>query len=102
VLRYRPNVLFDTEADGFVENDWPGQTLAVGADLQVDVSLATMRCVMTTLAQGDLPQDRGLLRTIATHNRIEIPGLGSWACAGAYAGVKQPGSVAVGDTVSIS
>ena len=101
VRRYRPNLLIDTVADGFVENDWPGKTLGVGVDLHVDVSLPTMRCVMTTLAQCDLPQDRGLLRAIATHNRIEIPGLGHWACAGAYAGVTAPGSVRVGDPVTI-
>jgi uncharacterized protein len=101
VRRYRPNVLIDTGERGFVENDWPGRTVGIGSDLEASVSLATMRCVMTTLAQPDLPKDRVLLQTIARHNRIEIPGLGHWACAGVYAGVAAPGSVRVGDPVSL-
>ena len=101
VLRYRPNLLIESDDVGFVENDWPGLTLAIGGDVQVSVSIPTMRCVMTTLAQGDLPRDPELLRTIARHNRIEITGLGEWACAGAYAGVTAPGPVRVGDRVTL-
>jgi uncharacterized protein len=52
---------------------------------------------MTTLAQGDLPRDPDTLRTIAKHNRVEIPGLGMWACAGAYADVTGSGQLAVGE-----
>jgi uncharacterized protein YcbX len=93
--RYRPNlVLRDT---GFVENDWPGRTASLGG-ATVTFSFATMRCVMTTLAQGDLPRDADTLRAIAKHNRIEIPQIGGvWACAGVYADVAAPGEVAVGD-----
>jgi uncharacterized protein YcbX len=101
VRRYRPNIVIDATADGFVENDWPGQTLGIGADLRVDVSIPAMRCVMTTMAQGDLPRDLGVLKTVARHNRIEIAGLGIWACVGAYAGVGAPGSVRVGDPVTL-
>lgn len=105
VIRYRPNVLIDTgdlvEASEFVENDWPGRTLAIGAALRAAVSMPTMRCVMTTLAQRDLPKDAGLLRTIARHNRIEIAGLGHWACAGAYADVSTAGSVRFGQPVTL-
>jgi hypothetical protein len=61
-----------------------------------------MRCVMTTLAQPGLPADRETLRTIAASNRIEIAGLGSWACAGVYADVASPGSVRTGDPVLVS
>jgi len=100
-LRYRPNVLIETDADGFVENDWPGRTLAFGAGLQASVSIPTMRCVMTTLAQRDLPRDPEVLQTIARHNRIEIAGLGQWACVGAYAAVAVPGGVRVGDPVTL-
>ena len=55
------------------------------------------RCVMTTVAQGDLPRDLEVLRTLARHNRIETPGLGNFACLGIYAEVVRPGRVAVGD-----
>ena len=99
VRRYRPNVLIETDADGFVENGWPGQELSVG-DCRIRVDLATMRCVMTTLAHGDVAADRDTLRAVARENRIEIPGLGTWACAGVYATPTTFGELRVGDTVS--
>lgn len=105
VVRYRPNVLVDNagsvDAAEFVENDWPGRTLGIGTAVHATVSMPTMRCVMTTLAQRGLPRDAELLRTIARHNRIEIAGLGHWACAGAYADVSAPGSVRVGEPVTL-
>src|SRR5205823_11156062 len=67
VRRYRPNVVLDTDGDGFVENDWVGETLAANS-LRIRVAMPCMRCVMTTLPQGDLPLDRLQLRTIAAHN----------------------------------
>lgn len=98
VRRYRPNVLIDAAADGFLENDWPGKELAVG-ECRIRADLATMRCVMTTLAHGDVPADRETLRTVARENKIEIPGLGTWACAGVYATPTSFGVIALGDPV---
>jgi hypothetical protein len=95
--RYRPNVVLDAERAGFVENGWPGRTVAFAGGAAATVSIPTMRCVMTTLAQGELPRDADTLRTIAKHNRVEIPGLGTWACAGVYADVTAPGELAVGE-----
>lgn len=95
--RYRPNVVLGGAAPGFVENDWPGADGTIGG-VGVRYSFATMRCVMTTLAQGDLPRDPDTLRTVAKHNRIEIPQVGGvWACAGVYADVTSDGEIAVGD-----
>ena len=102
VRRYRPNVLIDAGDDGFVENAWVNGTVAMGASAAAHVDLPTMRCVMTTLAQRDLPADRQTLRTIARANRIEIAGLGMWACAGVYASVSAPGTIRLGDPVTIS
>ncbi|WP_232661525.1 MOSC domain-containing protein [Pseudonocardia sp. TRM90224] len=96
VQRYRPNFVLDDAGDGFAENTWMGRTLTIGAT-RVSVSIPTMRCVMTTLAQGDLPRDAETLRTIAKHNRIEIPEMGKWACAGVYGEVETPGEVGVGN-----
>jgi uncharacterized protein YcbX len=98
--RYRPNILVATDETGFVENAWVGKTVQLG-HATADVALPTMRCVMTTLAQRDLAADRTTLRTIATHNRVEIAGMGHWACAGVYASVVGPGEVKVGDPVDI-
>ncbi|MEV1293798.1 MOSC N-terminal beta barrel domain-containing protein [Pseudonocardia sp. NPDC049635] len=95
--RYRPNVVLRGEDAGFVENDWPGRESLIGG-ARVRYSFATMRCVMTTLAQRDLERDPETLRTIAKHNRIEIPQVGGvWACAGVYADVVTDGEIAVGD-----
>lgn len=98
--RYRPNVvLTDTDA-GFVENDWPGRQMNLGDQVRVAFTFQTMRCVMTTLAQPGLPDDRDHLRTVAKHNRIQIDKpevAGRWACAGAYADVTTSGELAVGD-----
>lgn len=101
VLRYRPNVLVGGTEPGFAEDEWVGRTVAFGDDVRADISMLTMRCVMTTLAQGDLPEDRGTLRTVARHHRREIPGLGTWACAGVYAGVSGAGVVRTGDPVTL-
>ncbi len=98
VRRYRPNLLLEGAGDGFAEDEWVGRDLAVGG-AAVSVSMLAMRCVMTTLAQGELPDDRGTLRTVARHHRRDIPGLGTWACAGVYAGVREPGVVRVGDPI---
>jgi uncharacterized protein YcbX len=101
VRRYRPNVLVRSDGDGFVENDWVGRRVELGADAAMHVALPTMRCIMTTLAQEELPRDTGLLRTVAAANRLEIGGLGSWACAGVYGDAAAPGIVRVGDEVRL-
>ena len=102
VRRYRPNVLVETDDQpDFVENGWVGRTLDLGSSVQIRITLPTMRCVMTTLAQPDLPRDRETLRTIAANNRIDIPGLGTWACAGVYGDVDVSGTVRTGDSVAV-
>ncbi len=102
VRRYRPNVLVQTDEPGFLENAWVGHRLALGDGAVMRVDLPTMRCIMTTLAQEDLPRDPSLLRTIASSNRLEIGGLGSWACAGVYGDATAPGTVRVGDEVRVT
>jgi uncharacterized protein YcbX len=103
VRRYRPNLLLEMDTEpGFVENGWVGRTVRVGESAEVSITLPTMRCVMTTLAQEELPRDRDTLRAIAAGNRVEIAGWGTWACAGAYGDVAAPGAVRVGDAVALS
>jgi uncharacterized protein YcbX len=101
VRRYRPNIVVDVADTGFVENDWAGNVVYVGADVEATASIPTMRCVMTTLAQPALPRDLRTLQAIARHNRIEIAGLGTWACAGIYADVRRGGPIARGDAVRV-
>jgi uncharacterized protein YcbX len=99
--RFRPNVVVEVAGvAGFPENDWVGHTLAFG-DVRASIFLSAPRCVMTTLAQTDLPNDRGVLRAIARHNRFDIPGLGPSACVGVYALVAAAGTATVGQAVEV-
>jgi uncharacterized protein YcbX len=102
IERFRPSLVIDTGPNdaGFVENDWAGRTARLG-DATITFSVASPRCVMTTLAQHDIPRDLAILRTLATHNRIAMEGLGSYACLGIYAEVTEPGAVAVGDSLAL-
>lgn len=92
--RFRPNlVVASAESDTrFVENEWIGRTLAIGQDLRLKVTGPCARCVMTTLPQGDLPEDSGILRTAVQHNR---------AAVGVYATVLAPGRVMRGNQIRL-
>lgn len=98
--RFRSNLLVDVDGAEIVENEWRGRRVAVG-DVVLEVTSPSPRCVMTTLPQGDLPRDRGILQTVARHNQREFAGLGEWACLGVYANVVTPGAVATGDPVEL-
>lgn len=89
--RFRPNVLVDTgRLEGFVENGWIGRVLAVGEELRLVVGDHCVRCVMTTLAQGSLPQDPAILQVVNETNKTH---------AGIYADVTKGGTAKVGDPV---
>jgi hypothetical protein len=92
--RFRPNIIIQTPQDaaGFVENDWPGKTIAIGDDVRIRVMMPTIRCVVTTLGQDDLPRDPGVLRTAAEHNSGNV---------GVYALVEQGGMVRRGDAIEM-
>ena len=94
--RFRMNVILGTPENGFVENDWLGRGLEIGDDVRLSVTLPDPRCVMTTMAQGELPKDTDILRTLVRHNRIDVAG-GLYPCAGVYATVTAPGTVRAGD-----
>jgi len=76
----------------FVENAWIGRTLAIGDEVRLSVTSPCPRCVMTTLPQGDLPRDPGILRTAAQHNGVNV---------GVYAAIVRGGRIRRGDTVEL-
>lgn len=91
--RFRPNILLDTgKLEGFVESQWIGRVLAVGESLRLVVKSHCVRCVMTTLAQGDLPQDPAILQVVNETNGTH---------AGIYADVTRPGTPKLGDAVTL-
>lgn len=94
VPRFRPNIVV-TPASGeqdFVENAWIGHTLAIGDSVRLSITGPCGRCVMTTLPQGDLPPDPGILRTAAKYNKVNV---------GIYARVERGGSIRRGDAVRV-
>ncbi|MCW3064278.1 MAG: hypothetical protein JWN32_1450 [Solirubrobacterales bacterium] len=98
--RFRMNVIVDTPAHGFVENEWLGRTLAIGDDVRIGVALPDPRCVMPSLAQEDLPKDSGILKALARHNRIDVAGA-RYPCAGIYAVAEATGAIRRDDGVSL-
>lgn len=97
--RFRMNIIVDATESGFVENGWVGRTLSIGDTTRLTIAMPDPRCVMTTLAQGDLVAETEVLRTLARHNRLEVLG-GRYPCAGVYASVGASGTVRSGDAVS--
>src|SRR6266480_2681298 len=96
--RFRMNVIVDTPARGFVENQWVGRTLAIGDDVRLGVSLPDPRCVMPSLEQEDLPKDSRILKALAQHNRIDVA-CALYPCAGVYAVAEATGTIRNDDLV---
>lgn len=94
VERFRPNLLIQTASgvEGFPEESWIGRTLRLGESLELRVDDGCPRCVVTTLGQGGLPQEIEILRATARHNKV---------VAGIRLSVLRPGSLEVGDPISL-
>ena len=93
VRRFRPNIVIESPSasgeegeknkKGFIENSWVGKSITIGEDnIVLKVTSPCTRCVMITLPQGDLPNDLGILRTVAVYNQVT---------AGVYASVQRGG-----------
>lgn len=94
VRRFRPNIVVEPASGEkrFAENVWVGHRLTIGDEVRLNITGPCGRCVMTTLAQGDLPKDPGILRTAAQHNQVNV---------GVYAAVVRGGTIRRGDSVRI-
>ena len=68
------------------------KVLAIGDSVRLSITRPCLRCVMTTLAQGDLPKDPGILRSAVQHNQSGV---------GVYASVLQGGKVRRGDSARL-
>ncbi len=92
--RFRPNLVIETAAgcQGFPEHEWAGKVLSIGSEVKLKITGDCGRCVMTTLSQGDLPRDTGILKAAAKHNQARV---------GVYASVLQSGVIRTGDTIQI-
>ena len=94
VRRFRPNIVVELASSekNFVEDGWIGHTLVIGDEVRLSITGPCPRCVMTTLPQGDLPRDPGILRTAAHHNQVNV---------GVYAAVVQGGAICRDDPVRL-
>lgn len=94
VRRFRPNfvIAVDRPDTDFPEQQWLGKTLRVG-DVAIKVELPCPRCVMTTHAQGDLPKDPAIMRTLVRAANQTV---------GVYATTSDKGVVSTGDPVFLS
>ena len=92
--RFRPNLVIETlpELSGFAEADWVDKVIRIGDDVKLQITGPCPRCVMTTLAQGDLPKDNGVLKTAAKYNNCHV---------GIYASVIEGGVIRRGDAVRV-
>ena len=94
VRRFRANIVVQLVSGekSFAENAWVGHTLVIGTAVRLNITGPCGRCVMTTLAQGDLPPDPGILRTAAQHNHVNV---------GVYAAVARAGTIRRGDPIRL-
>ncbi len=99
--RFRPNLVVDVPGGpGFPEDAWQGRELRVGEAL-FRVGPPTPRCVVPTLAHDELPADPHIMQAVARAHRVPVLSLGRLSCVGVYLEVVEPGTVAVGDAVTL-
>ncbi|MGH7933579.1 MAG: MOSC domain-containing protein [Candidatus Binataceae bacterium] len=94
--RFRANICVDTGDDGasgFVEDQWLGGMLEIGATARIAGIRPALRCAMTTHPQWNLPHDPAILRTAWEHHEAYV---------GVFASVAMPGTVGIGDPVMLT
>lgn len=88
--RFRANIVLDT-SEAFVEDTWVGRQLQVGTAVLL-VELSSPRCVMVNARTADLPVQPGNLAAVGRVND---------GCLGVVARVVTPGTISVGDAVTV-
>ncbi len=94
VRRFRPNFLLDDDgaSDEVREREWVGRSLRLGA-AEFDAVMECPRCTIIAAEQpGGVVRDSRITRTIVRVMR---------QCISVYCNVRQPGRVAVGDTLIV-
>lgn len=91
--RFRTNIIIDTGAEpGFLEDSWAGTELAVGDRVVLQLGPGMVRCVMVDHAQAGIPAEPKTLKSLATHNSMN---LGLQASAGRI------GTIQIGDLATL-
>ena len=89
VQRFRPNLLIESSER---EDAWVGRTLTIGG-MAMRVDQRDERCVIITIDPVTRERDPSVLRTLAQERDV---------CIGVYGSTVRPGSVALGDAVSLA
>lgn len=91
VRRFRPNVLIETDGDGWDEDAWCGKLVRIG-DVELMPQQPCERCTMVTRPQPDLERDLDIYRTVLRHHAGNF---------GVWTSVRTPGTIRVGDPVTV-
>jgi hypothetical protein len=94
VRRFRPNLVLDVDVEPFGEQAWIGQQIAAG-DVVLTVDGPTVRCAMPLRPQPGLQREPGIFKALSDLNGLAPNHLGL------YCSVAEPGTVAVGDPISL-
>jgi uncharacterized protein YcbX len=86
----RANIVVQTDQP-YAEEDWVGHDVTIG-EVGLRVSEPIERCRMVGVAQVGLPARPGMLRAISDHHDLN---------AGIYASVVRPGTISLGDVVTV-
>lgn len=93
VRRFRPNLVIEaTGSEPFQEDAWVGRTITIGA-FQMRLDDRDPRCVMINVDPATGERDPAVLRAVAQERT---------GCLGLYGSTARPGTVAVGDVVTIA
>ncbi|MGA5689990.1 MOSC domain-containing protein [Cytobacillus pseudoceanisediminis] len=86
--RFRANLVIETEATGYLEDEWVDRLIQVGESVTLKIVAPLQRCIMVNNPQEELKQDARILKTLANNHA---------AMFGVWAKVERCGEVRVGD-----
>lgn len=88
--RFRANILIETEATGYLEENWLDRQINIGPNVVLRVVAPLQRCVMVNNQQEELKHDSRILRNLVNTNDGTF---------GVWAKVERIGEVHVGDEI---
>jgi uncharacterized protein YcbX len=89
--RFRPNLVVDVDASGWVEDAWCGKTLRIGA-VELVPRQACVRCTLVTRPQPGLRRDLDVYKALSRHHEGTL---------GVWSEVQIPGPIHAGASVGL-